>query len=83
MAATVPLPIRLDARLPQARLHLENGRSGRAGGLVDRSRALLADAAALLGVVFAIPVVILIVGTPIALAIVALLSVARWALNIF
>lgn len=83
MTATVSRPVHLYARLPQARLPLDLGRFGPAAGLIDRSRTALADAAALLGVVFAIPFVILIVGTPIALAIVALLSVARWASNTF
>lgn len=52
-------------------------------GLVDGIRTVLADAATLLGVVFAIPVVILIVGAPIALVMVTLLPAARWVFNAF
>ena len=83
MTATVSRPIRLDARLPRARLGIHAGRFGRAAELAARSRTLLADTAAVVGVVFAIPLVIMIVGTPIALAIVALLQVGRWAVNAF
>jgi hypothetical protein len=53
----------------------------RAAGLADRARTLLADSAALLSVVFAVPVMILVVGMPFALAIVALLQAGRWVLN--
>lgn len=83
MTAIVSRPIHLDARLPQARLRRDAGRFGGAVGLGDRARTLLADAATLLAVVFAIPLVILIVGTPIALAIVALLHAGRWMVNAF
>jgi hypothetical protein len=43
----------------------------------------LADAGALLVLVFSIPLVVLAVGTPIALAILAVSWVGHWALNAF
>lgn len=48
-----------------------------------RWSTLLAGAAELLALVWSVPIVVLLVGTPFALAIVALLRLARLALNQF
>lgn len=55
----------------------------RAGGLrLAGVRGVLADSASMLGVVLSIPLVVLAVGTPVALAVLAVVWAAKWALGV-
>lgn len=83
MTISASQPIHLEVRLRPERLHVDQARFRGAAVLADRARTILIEAALLLAVVFAVPVAIVVVGTPIALAIVASLQVGRWALNAF
>lgn len=80
--AAVSQPIPLGVRLPKVWTADEHART-RIAGIVAISRTALADGAVLIGIVFSIPFAVLVVGSPIALAIVAVLWAARWALNAF
>jgi hypothetical protein len=97
MIATASLPIHLDrVRAPVAPVATVAARQPRgtaahaAAGLnVSRPivpwrwRTAIVDAVELIAVVWSIPFVIVAVGAPVALAIVALLWLARWVLGAF
>lgn len=91
MIATASQPIRLGSNPRTAQYRVEpNGIAGRDEGL-DVSRptlpwrwsTALADSVALLAVVWSIPLAVLIVGAPIALAITLALWLGRSALGAF
>jgi len=93
MIATASLPIRLDrvspsvaavaARAPQRVAGHTSGLNVSRPIVPWRLRTVIVNAIELAAVVWSIPFIIVAIGAPLALAIVALLWLARWALGAF